>query len=44
MDDELKKEIILENYTNPSNYEKVIDTSYDKFNTKSESCIDNLTN
>ena len=42
MDEELKKEIILDNYTNPSNYEKVEDSSYDKFNTNNASCVDNL--
>lgn len=42
MDEELKKEIILDNYSNPSNYGKALDSSYDEFNTKSESCIDNL--
>lgn len=42
MNDELKKEIILEHYSHPSNYEKVIDDSYEKINTNNESCIDNL--
>lgn len=42
MDDEIKKEIILENYSNPSNYGKPIDKSYTKFNTNNDSCIDNL--
>jgi len=42
MNDELKKEIILENYSNPSNYEKVEDESYDKYNTNNDSCVDNL--
>ena len=42
MDDELKKAIILENYTNPSNYEKVDDDTYDKYNTNNASCVDNL--
>ena len=42
MNDELKKEIILEHYSHPSNYEKIIDDSYVKINTNNESCIDNL--
>lgn len=42
MNDELKKEIILENYSNPSNYGKVSDASYDKYNTNNDSCVDNL--
>ena len=42
MDEELKREIILENYSNPSNYEKVEDESYDKYNTNNDSCVDNL--
>ena len=42
MDDELKKEIILSHYENPSNYEKVSDPSYEKYNTNNESCVDNL--
>ena len=42
MNEELKKEIILENYSNPSNYGKVEDESYDKYNTNNESCVDNL--
>ena len=42
MNEELKKEIILEHYSNPSNYEKVEDKSYDKYNTNNDSCVDNL--
>lgn len=42
MNDELKKEIIIENYSNPSNYGKVEDPTYEKFNTNNESCVDNL--
>lgn len=42
MDDELKKEIILENYSNPSNYQKIDDESYEKYNTNNDSCVDNL--
>lgn len=42
MNEELKKEIILENYSNPSNYGKVDDPAYDKYNTNNESCVDNL--
>ena len=42
MDDEVKKEIILENYSNPSNYQKIDDESYEKYNTNNDSCVDNL--
>ena len=42
MNDELKKEIILEHYSHPSNYEKIIDDSYVKINTNNESCIDEI--
>lgn len=42
MNEELKKEIILDNYSNPSNYGKVDDPAYDKYNTNNESCVDNL--
>lgn len=42
MDDNLKKEIILNHYSNPSNYEKVNDESYIKLNTSNDSCIDNI--
>ena len=42
MNDELKKEIILEHYSHPSNYEKVDDKSYDKVHENNGSCIDNL--
>ena len=42
MNDELKKEIILEHYSHPSNYEKVEDSSYEKIHENNGSCIDNL--
>ncbi len=42
MNDELRREIILEHYQNPSNYKKVEDDTYDKYNTNNESCVDNL--
>ena len=42
MNDELKKEIILEHYSHPSNFEEINDKSYEKINTNNESCIDNL--
>ena len=42
MNDELKKEIILEHYSNPSNYEKIDDDSYVKIHESNGSCIDNL--
>lgn len=42
MDDNLRREIILENYQNPDNKGLIDDDSYLKVNTNSESCIDNL--
>ena len=42
MDDNLKREIILDNYNNPENRGLIDDDSYLKVNTNSESCIDNL--
>ena len=42
MEEEVKKAIILENYSNPSNYGEGLDDSYVKFNTNNDSCIDNL--
>ena len=42
MDPTLKREIILENYENPTNRGLVTDDSYIKINTNNESCIDNL--
>ena len=42
MDNELKREIILDNYQDPMNRGLVDDESYIKANSNSESCIDNL--
>ena len=42
MDPELKREIIMENYTNPFNRETVTDSRYIKVNSNNESCIDNI--
>ena len=42
MDNELKREIILDNYMYPSNKEVPSDSNYIKVNTNNESCIDNL--
>ena len=42
MNDELKKEIILEHYSHPSNFEKIEDDSYVKIHENNGSCIDNL--
>ncbi len=42
MDDNLRREIILENYQDPCNRGLTNDKSYYKINTRSESCIDNL--
>ena len=43
MDQELKREIIMENYLHPFNKEKVDNKDgYDYINSNNESCIDNL--
>lgn len=42
MDDNLKREIIMEHYQNPINKHVVDDQSYIKVNTRNGSCIDNL--
>jgi nitrogen fixation NifU-like protein len=41
-DPELRREIILDNYQNPTNRGLVDDSHYIKENTNNESCIDNL--
>lgn len=42
MNSELKREIIFDNYQDPTNRGLIEDDSYLKANTNSESCIDNL--
>lgn len=42
MDNELKREIILENFSNPINKDDKIDDNYKTYNTKNANCIDNL--
>ena len=42
MDTETKREIILDNYQNPTNRGLVEDATYKKANTRSSSCIDNI--
>lgn len=42
MDNDLKREIILENYTHPFNKTNEELTNYIKVNTNNESCIDNI--
>lgn len=42
MDDNLRREIILDNYQDPFHKGLIDDNSYCKVNTNSESCIDNL--
>ena len=42
MDPILKREIMLDNYNNPTNRGLIDDDSYIKVNTNNESCIDNL--
>lgn len=42
MDNEIKREIILEHFQNPINKENVINNNYKKINTRNPNCIDNL--
>ena len=42
MDQNLKREIILDNYKNPMNRGLIEDDSYIKVNTSSDSCIDDI--
>ena len=42
MDDETKRAIILDNFSNPMNKKIVDDPSYFTSNTNNESCIDNI--
>lgn len=42
MDQNVRRQIILDNYQNPNNKGLVDDNSYIKINTNNESCIDNL--
>lgn len=42
MEESLRREIIMDNYQDPSNKGLINDDSYLKVNTNSESCIDNL--
>ena len=42
MDENFRREIILDNYNDPENRGLIEDNSYLKVNTNSESCIDNL--
>jgi len=42
MDENLKKEIIMDHYLNPKNKNITDDERYIKINTNNESCIDNL--
>ena len=42
MDTELKKDIILDNYQNPFNKDGTDELGYEKVNSNSESCIDDI--
>ena len=42
MDPYLKKELIMEHYTNPLNRDTIDDPRYIKVNSKAETCIDNI--
>ena len=43
MDNNLRREIIVDNYENPFNRKKIDDESYVRVSTISDSCIDNIT-
>ena len=43
MDRELKREIMLDHYSNPNNKQKISDQSYKSVHNASESCIDDIT-
>ena len=42
MNEELRRSIILDNYSNPNNRGLTEDSSYIRINTNNESCIDNI--
>lgn len=42
MDENLRREILMDNYQNPKNKEMVTDNRYLKVNSNNESCIDNI--
>lgn len=42
MDENLKREVILDNYTNPNNKQTVKDDRYIYVNSNNSSCIDNI--
>ncbi len=42
MDENLRREIIMEHYQNPRNKKECQDNTYEKVNTNNESCIDNI--
>jgi len=42
MDENLRRDIILDNYQNPRNRETIEDERYIKVNSNNESCIDNI--
>lgn len=42
MDENLKRDIILDNYQNPENKRVIEDSRYIKVNTNNSSCIDNI--
>ena len=43
MDNNLRREIIIDNYQNPCNRKKIDDKSFIVASTISDSCIDNIT-
>ena len=43
MNNDLKREIILDNYQNPANRGLPEDSNYQQVNSRNESCVDNIT-
>ena len=43
MNSDIRREIIIDNYQNPVNRKEINDDSFIKVNTRSESCIDDIT-
>ena len=42
MDEKMRRDIILDNYQNPANRGLPDDESYDRVNSKNDSCVDNI--
>ncbi|MDO5568606.1 MAG: SUF system NifU family Fe-S cluster assembly protein [bacterium] len=42
MNEDIKRQIIIDNYQNPANYQTIKDNTYISLNSNNESCIDNI--